>query len=615
MGFLEVSPPQSAWLSFWYQGQASTDKEPEQPSGALPGLANLGNTCFMNATLQCVLNTPAWLAEACRSFQKPELEGNGVSGRLVLGRGFADLLQTYNSTQSQALSRTNSSLKNMKSAIATLDDRYAGCKQQDAYEFLGCLLEGLEENFQRLYHHGEARAGNSPTAGIIRAICGVETHASRTCHGCKSCFKVDRVTDTALRLPLISPEAQMDKAVRETEEKKPISVEELLAAAQQPETIDGYDCDVCHASAKRGGTDHVRTSMTQQAGVISSTGDILVIVLYRFCHTLDDGPTKVRRQVACPTRLSLESGEYQLFGCVSHVGANLSSGHYIAAVRSHRDDMWYECDDETVKPLNINSLYAGKPVSSMRTGSDPYILFYHRQNRPQLHETQAAPQVEEANNSVTDIPEEISISKQLPHCNPPASLLEVASADSARMESCDAESKGLPDSNSCIDAESNVPDEFPVSNGDVEQGNNASTEGKVEPSGGWILVTSPDEKCTLGDDDVDAPTCPSNLQLPSTDQGSTSSAHQDGSIESVTSPSTSDPSAGDQEDSSQDVEPAQLKRSFSGQVLRRNSKATKEAFSFFCKRFARLGEGLRASCESPLSVWPATGDWEAMLRR
>jgi len=389
MGHLKFSSAaQSALLSFWRQDRPLAGKE-QEAQGVLPGLANQGNTCFMNAVLQCVLNTPGWLAEACKSFQKPELDGSQVSGKSLLGRCFAELVHTYASTDGQALSRTSSALKNMKSAIATLDAQYAGCEQQDAYEFLGCLLEGLEDNFHKLYHREAENAKTNPSAGIIRAICGVSTHVSRTCHGCQGCFEVDSVTDTALRLPLISTAAQMDKELRKQEEATPISVEELLKTIQQPEEIDGYDCDVCRDCAQQAGHEHKRSSMTQQAGIVSGTRDVLVIVLYRFCHTLDDGPTKVRRQVSCPTKLSLDSGDYQLFGAVSHVGTSLSSGHYIAAVRSLRDELWYECDDEKVKPLNITALYAGKPVSAMRDGTDPYILFYHRQEKAR----DAAPQM------------------------------------------------------------------------------------------------------------------------------------------------------------------------------------------------------------------------------
>jgi len=127
-----------------------------------------------------------------------------------------------------------------------------------------------------------------------------------------------------------------------------------------------------------------RPSVKQHANVISATGDVLAVVLYRFGHALDRSgnfsPIKVTRKVAFPTEITLETGRYRLFGVVSHLGSRLSSGHYVAAVRGRRDDVWYECNDGWVTPLQIKALYDGRAITSTRPDAEPYILFYHRQS-------------------------------------------------------------------------------------------------------------------------------------------------------------------------------------------------------------------------------------------
>eukprot|EP00933_Yihiella_yeosuensis_P044194 TRINITY_DN39288_c0_g1_i2.p1 TRINITY_DN39288_c0_g1~~TRINITY_DN39288_c0_g1_i2.p1 ORF type:complete len:601 (-),score=126.51 TRINITY_DN39288_c0_g1_i2:267-2069(-) len=382
---LKLSATHERLRALWHSGDVSKDPEPVNDS-QIPGLANLGNTCFMNSVLQCLLNTPGWLAEACRTFKEPDFEDEKLTGRAILGRCFAELVSEYNTTQGTSLARTNQQLKSMKAAIASIDKQYAGCEQQDAYEFLGCLLEGLEENFKALYHRGENE--KQITAGVIRAVCGVGSHTKRTCHACSKCFEVDHVTDTAVRLPLISMEAQMDEAVRTKETESPVSLVELLEMMRKPEDIEGYDCDSCGEIAKAKEIEHARSKVTQHAGIISRTSDVLTVVLNRCCQAFDAAgnfkPTKVKRQVNFESSLKLETGEYQLFGVVSHLGSSLTSGHYIAAVKSLRDEMWYECDDERVKPLNLKALYDGRPISSLRTGAEPYILFYQRVKSPDL---------------------------------------------------------------------------------------------------------------------------------------------------------------------------------------------------------------------------------------
>eukprot|EP00928_Gymnodinium_smaydae_P071163 TRINITY_DN5482_c0_g1_i1.p1 TRINITY_DN5482_c0_g1~~TRINITY_DN5482_c0_g1_i1.p1 ORF type:complete len:438 (+),score=104.04 TRINITY_DN5482_c0_g1_i1:1439-2752(+) len=349
--------------------------------GRLPGLPNLGNTCFMNAVLQCLLNTPGRFIEACTAFA--DLNADGMSGKRLLGLRFAELVTEYGLADEGALSRSSSALKGLKGSMADIDIRYAGCEQQDAYEFLGCILEGLEDNFTTVL---KTKLGPYAPAcfaqGVVRSVCGVQTHSTRWCHGCGKVFDVDHNTDTVLRLPLISPEAQMNEALRASEEAQPVALKDLIDTMQAPEDIEGYDCEECAACARREGRDHVRTKVTQRAGQISGTGDVLMIALYRFLNVMsDDGrfnAVKINRDVAIPTVLSFETGEYRLHGVVSHVGKNLTSGHYISAVRSLRDHQWYHCDDEKVSPIHLRNLYEVSQISTTRADATPFILFYHR---------------------------------------------------------------------------------------------------------------------------------------------------------------------------------------------------------------------------------------------
>jgi ubiquitin carboxyl-terminal hydrolase 8 len=360
----------------------------------IPGLPNLGNTCFMNAVLQCLLNTPGQFLETLTAFVAPRPEG--LTHKALLGSCFAKLVEEYGSKDTSpssswsffesgkgALCRDSTALKSLKAAMSEIDPRYGGCQQQDAYEFLGTLLEGLDENLGALFS-AQFMQTVSPNDSTIRSVCGVESYATRWCHGCGELFTVDRNVDTAIRVPLLSAEAQMDEAKRRKEETEPISLQELFGNMQAPEDIDGYDCDRCRECAAEGDQPHVRSfgKCSQRCGLISDTKDILQVALYRFLNVIDKNgrfsAIKVKRQVKIPTVMSLPTGEYRLYGVVSHVGESLTHGHYIAAVRSLRDHQWYDCDDTTVKPICMRNLYTVSEISSTRPNAEPFILFYHR---------------------------------------------------------------------------------------------------------------------------------------------------------------------------------------------------------------------------------------------
>lgn len=116
-------------------------------SGGSVGLANLGNTCYMNSALQCLTNTKL-LAEYFLSGMYMEdinrTSTLGLQGKLaeVYGKLAEDMW---------CVKQKSISPRNFKKSIGKFNEAFRGNDQQDAQELLAFLLSGLSEDLNRIH--------------------------------------------------------------------------------------------------------------------------------------------------------------------------------------------------------------------------------------------------------------------------------------------------------------------------------------------------------------------------------------------------------------------------------------------------------------------------------
>ncbi|XP_026448534.1 ubiquitin carboxyl-terminal hydrolase 5-like isoform X1 [Papaver somniferum] len=116
-------------------------------AGGLTGLLNLGNTCFMNSAIQCLVHTPEF-ARYFRDDYHPDINKNnplGMVGELALA--FGELLRKL-----WAPGRTPISPRPFKSKLARFAPQFSGYNQHDSQELLAFLLDGLHEDLNRVKH-------------------------------------------------------------------------------------------------------------------------------------------------------------------------------------------------------------------------------------------------------------------------------------------------------------------------------------------------------------------------------------------------------------------------------------------------------------------------------
>lgn len=126
----------------------STAKICPIPGYGACGLANLGNTCYINAALQCISYFPLLRAYLLSGEYKTSGDLNkdnplGTDGKLL--EEFVDLLRLMWSAKVGEKSPTR-----FRGLIAKLNSDFAGANQQDAQELLSYVLDGLMEDSNRV---------------------------------------------------------------------------------------------------------------------------------------------------------------------------------------------------------------------------------------------------------------------------------------------------------------------------------------------------------------------------------------------------------------------------------------------------------------------------------
>lgn len=126
---------------FEVQDNSNLTYTPNSKKG-LVGLQNLGNTCFMNTSLQCLANCIELSEYFLQNFYKKDINSdNPIGTQGALATSYAKLLKELYYGESSSVAP-----RQFKQAIATFQSMFTGYAQHDTQEFLNFLLDGLHED-------------------------------------------------------------------------------------------------------------------------------------------------------------------------------------------------------------------------------------------------------------------------------------------------------------------------------------------------------------------------------------------------------------------------------------------------------------------------------------
>ncbi|KAJ3100042.1 ubiquitin-specific protease doa4 [Phlyctochytrium planicorne] len=350
----------------------------------LVGLRNLGNTCFMNSTLQCLSSTVPFSRYFLGGYYRRHINKmNPLGSKGVITDQFSQLIKSMWDGQENVVIPSQ-----FKERISEFNSQFRGTEQHDSQEFLAYLLDAIHEDMNLAYvpnrkavkeeeydderipeqvHEANAWAAYKSMNWSIVVDLFQGQLKSRL--QCMTCGKTSTTYNPFMYLSVPIPE-------RNSAGKKggPVYLSDCLAKFSEPEILDGDDAWHCPRCKTR--------RRTKKTLTVSRLPVVLIVHLKRFYF---EGPFKDKLEtyvdfpiegldlstVLAPGSTAMaEQTPYDLYSisvsCISltrlsnlpeknHMGT-LTQGHYTAQVYSGHKKQWYLFDDTRITVSSKDSL-------------------------------------------------------------------------------------------------------------------------------------------------------------------------------------------------------------------------------------------------------------------
>jgi len=334
-------------------------------TGRPRGLNNLGNTCFLNSTLQCLAHLPPFCQAVLLMKRTAGGSGTNTPGKKVSGylSNTFRMLHDTNKTSSFAPREVVSALKILSGGTRRNGYKFRPGRQEDAHEFLVHLLDTMNDGELReagINQHESGWRDRLPLPRLdettfLHRVFGGYLRSQVKCTECGYC---SNTYDPFLDLSL------------EVSQKACHSVASALREYTRQERLDSDNKWKCSGCNKR-----VRA---QKQLTVFRPPLSLCIQLKRFSFSMSPfsygarGGNKITKPIDFDEEMNLtlsdgRSCAYALTGIVLHVGPSASSGHYTACVK--KGAKWFLADDSHVTDI---------PVKRVLKQRNAYLLFYTR---------------------------------------------------------------------------------------------------------------------------------------------------------------------------------------------------------------------------------------------
>jgi ubiquitin C-terminal hydrolase len=355
------------------------------------GLENVGQTCYMNSTIQCLSNIKYLSDYLINHYGKLDVENKPLSV------AFSSLVYDLFTTEKKYIAP-----KLFKKIIGKLNPLFEGMHAADAKDLIFFLLEKLHQELNKITNiiednnidYAQLEKDSFDENKMLQHFIKDYTEKNKsiisdTFYGiirstmkCNSCKKIKYSFQTfnLLIFQLKNIKEYNQKTLKNKDNYK-ITIYDAFDCDKKEELLDGENMIYCnHCKGLKPG-------IHQQ--IIYSLPKVLIIILNRGRNNQD-----FNKEFNFPSKLDLSIENYvvnnssennthfYLQSVITHLGESGAGGHFIAYCRNGPEEDFLCYNDAVVSKATINDAMGSKISENVYEKRTPYILVYHHMNNP-----------------------------------------------------------------------------------------------------------------------------------------------------------------------------------------------------------------------------------------
>ena len=388
------------------------DKDPllKYSSPTLIGLNNIGATCFMNSTLQCLSQTKDLTSYFLKENKKEEIINNNIAlekkNDLQLYPIYLELVQNlWDINKPKTSFSPNDFMKNIEKMNPLFKQGQAG----DSKDFIIFILEKIHNELKKPTQQIQDEQMNYPPlnqydrnnsyyyflndfkkeASVISDTFYGVNETTNECLNCKNMYNMNNMNtplcyNFGIFNNLIFPleEVKNMKYNNQMMINSQIQYNNLIQSNNQINfnTVTIYDCFYYNQKTElftgtnQNYCNHCKqTADSYYTNKIYSTPQSLILILNRGKNNMYNVKLEFYETIDI-TQFVLDKSTPQIFnlyGVITHIGESGPNAHFVAACKSPIDDKWYRYNDAFVSPIE-------NVLNDVINFGTPYILFYQK---------------------------------------------------------------------------------------------------------------------------------------------------------------------------------------------------------------------------------------------